>query len=182
MTIYGIPNQNRLTEAQQYVVQGLYSWWIRDSLALINESYGYSYSDADTTNSRLKLKFINDSDGEFKNTLAYVSYDGSDGKEWESRVLCVNMAHFNKIDTSDRHGTVEDGLQLDRTLVHELVHGLMASNVNYFVDLPTFLSEGGTAELIHGVDDERYDNIIAYAGETLKSLKKSCARPSPKAP
>ncbi len=163
LTIYGIPAKNRLTAAQQYVVQGLYSWWIRDALALINESYGYSYTDANTTNSRLKLKFINATEGDEADMLAYVSYDGSDGKEWESRVLCVNMAHFNKIDTSDRHGTVEDGLQLDRTLVHELVHGLMASNVNYFYDLPTFLAEGGTAELIHGIDDERRYNIIAYA-------------------
>ena len=57
LTIYGIPDKSLLTADQQYVVQGLYSWWIKDALALIKESYGYSYTDADTTNARLKLKF-----------------------------------------------------------------------------------------------------------------------------
>lgn len=166
LTIYGIPAKSRLTEAQQYVVQGLYSWWIRDSLALIKESYGYSFTDVNTTNSRLKLKFVNDTEGEYKGTLAYVSFDAEDGKSFESRVLCVNMAWFNDADLTDRHGTIEYGLQLDRTLVHELVHGLMASNVNYFCDLPNFLLEGGTAELIHGIDDERYEDIINVALDT----------------
>ena len=163
LTIYGIPAQSQLTEAQQYVVQGLYSWWIKDSLALIKESYGFSFTDADTTNSRLKLKFVYDTKGEYANTLAYVSFDSDDWKEWESRVLCVNMAFFDKMDLTDPHGTTDYGTQLDRTLVHELVHGIMASNVNYFYDLPIFLKEGGSAELIHGIDDERRHNIIAYA-------------------
>ncbi|MBQ6296836.1 MAG: hypothetical protein IJK81_03975 [Selenomonadaceae bacterium] len=52
-----IKDKNLLTKDQQYVVKWLYSWWIRDALALIKESYGYSFYDAYTTNSRLKLKF-----------------------------------------------------------------------------------------------------------------------------
>ncbi len=159
LTIYGIPDKNKLTADQQYVVRGLYSWWIKDSLALIKESYGYSFTAADTTNSRMKLKFIDDKN---INTLAYVSFESDDGKSCESRVLCVNMAYFKNVKTSDRHGTT-DRFNLDRTLVHELVHGLMASNVNYFADLPIFLAEGGSAELIHGLDDERRANIIKYA-------------------
>ena len=159
LTIYGIPNKNKLTADQQYVVRGLYSWWIRDSLALIEESYGYSFTAADATNSRMKLKFIDDADEPY---VAYVFYETDDGKSWESRTLCVNMNYFKNMNSSDRHGTTDD-LNLDRTLAHELVHGLMASNVNYFGDLPIFLSEGGTAELIHGLDDARRENIIKYA-------------------
>ena len=167
LTIYGIPPQEQLTADQQYVIRGLYSWWIRDSLALIEESYGLTYATAN--NARLKLKFI---DEESDNTLAYVQYDDvSDFKDFEGRVLCVNMAHFKDMKSSDRHGTT-GGFNLDRTLVHELVHGLMAPNIQYFTDLPGALKEGGTAELIHGIDDERYDAIIEMAKdpESFKNI------------
>ena len=159
LTIYGVPNKNRLTKDQQYVVKGLYSWWIRDALALIKESYGFSFTDASTTNSRLKLKFVNDSDEDY---LAYVSYDSDNDKTYESRVLCVNMAGFENMSDTNRHGSTSSA-SLDRVLVHELVHGIMASNVNYFYNLPDFLKEGGTAELIHGLDDENYDEMVSYA-------------------
>ena len=164
LTIFGIPDKKFLTADQQYVITGLYSWWLPDALELIKESYGFSFTDVDTTNSRLQLKFENDPDD---GTFAYVSFDNIDGddkKVYESRVLCVNMAHFKNMPASDHHGSTEDiGWSLDRTLVHELVHGLMASNVNYFNDIPDFLAEGGSAELIHGLDDERYEEIIEYA-------------------
>lgn len=163
LTIYGIPPKENLTDDQQIVVQGLYSWWIRDSLALIEESYGFSYTKADTTNNRMKLKFVDD---ENENFLAYVSFDGSDGKEFESRVLCVNMAFFKDMDATNRHPKTDKGQGLDRTLVHELVHGLMSSNVNYFDDLPLFLAEGGSAELIHGLDDENRNRIISTIQNT----------------
>lgn len=163
LTIYGIPPKENLTDDQQIVVQGLYSWWIRDALKLIEESYGFSFSAEDATNSRMKLKFVND---ENENFLAYVSFDGSDGKEFESRVLCVNMAFFKDMDATNRHPKTDKGQGLDRTLVHELVHGLMSSNVNYFGDLPGFLAEGGSAELIHGLDDENRNRIISTIQNT----------------
>ena len=168
LTIYGIPDENLLDDDQKYVIQGLYSWWLRDSLDLIEESYGLTFKEADTTNSRLKLKFIEDPS---TNMLAYVSFEGDGGKTYESRTLCVNMAHFKKMNIKNRHGSVIGGMSLDRTLVHELVHGIMASNLNYFSDLPMFLVEGGTAELVHGIDDERHDNIIYLMKNPSKIAK-----------
>ena len=167
LTIYGIPPKETLTDDQQIVVQGLYSWWIRDSLALIEESYGFSFNEANTTNSRMKLKLVDEPDEGF---LAYVEYT-SEGKECESHILCVNMGVFRDMDENNRHPIV-DNSGLDRTLVHELVHALMASNVNYFNDLPNFLTEGGVAELIHGLDDERRDRIISTIQNTdaLKNI------------
>ena len=163
LTIYGIPPRETLTEAQQLVVRGLYSWWIRDSLELVEKSYGMSYTEAGTTNSRLLLKFIDDSSS---SVLAYVSFGSADKsyKEWESQILCVNMHYFRNITADDRHGYVaEFDDYLDRTLVHELTHGVMASNINYFYNLPGFLREGGSAELVHGIDDMRNENLIEYA-------------------
>ena len=81
------------------------------------------------------------------------------------------MAYFKDMSSSDRHGTVEDGFNLNRTLVHELTHGIMASNINYFADLPNFLAEDGSAELVHGIDDVRYDDIIAYAKDPQVFVK-----------
>lgn len=40
---------------------------------------------------------------------------------------------------------------------------MKASNINYFVDLPDALSEGGTAEIIRGVDDSRKLELIYCA-------------------
>lgn len=159
LTIYGIPPKEQLTSDQQYVIQGLYSWWLKDALTLIEESYGLTYATAN--NARLKMKFIDD---ETDNTLAYVQYDDAsiNMQKFEGRVLCVNMHYFQNMKKSDRHGTT-DTFNLDRTLVHELVHGLMAPNINYFTDLPGALKEGGTAELIHGIDDERSYAIMTMA-------------------
>ncbi len=176
MTLYGIPPKDTLTEDQQYVVRGLISWWINDALKLIEESYGMTFTEDGTTGSRLKIQFIDD---EETNGLAYVASDSDDDKVYEAHTLCVNMARFKNMSTSDHHGTTTDSGNLDRTLAHELVHGVMASNVNYSHDLPGWLIEGGTAELIHGVDDERPDEIINFVKDvstvkkvlTTKSIK-----------
>ncbi len=160
VTIYGVPPKDTLTDDEQYVVQGLYSWWLRDSLKLIKESYGLSFTEEGTTNSRLKLKLVNEPNDTF---LAYVDFGTEDGTDYESRILCVNMAFFKDMDPDDRHGTNyrnQVKYQLDRTLAHELVHGLMASNVVGIMNLPPFFIEGGSAELVHGVDDKRYNRII----------------------
>ena len=172
VTIYGIPDKDELSEDEQYIVQGLYSWWIRDALALIKESYGLSFTEENTTNARMKLRLYEEDDG----TLAYVDPDSEDRKEFETRTLGVNLTNFQDMSSDDRHGTVTlegQELFLDRTLVHELTHGVMATNVNYFRNLPLPIIEGATAELIQGVDDERYDNIISYV-KSMESFEKVC--------
>lgn len=177
LTIYGIPPKETLSEAQQYVVKGLYSWWIRDSLELIEKSYGLSF-DENANNTRIKLEFMNDPNDK---GLAYCSYsDPTDGRDYEARTMTVNLALFENMDLTSRHGSSEssdtnsNAMQLDRTIVHELVHGVMATNIPYFADFPHFLSEGGTAELVHGIDDERRKNIIAYTQDkTFEPFRKS---------
>lgn len=170
LTIYGIPPKETLTADQQYVVKGLYSWWIRDALKQIEESYGMSYTDADATNARMKLVFVDDPDSDYLAAVAFNTVNGT-GKEYESLFLRVNMAHFKNMSSSDRHGSTDLGFNLDRTLIHELVHGVMASNINYFNDLPNALIEGGTAELIHGIDDERYYAIPQFVQELDNYMK-----------
>ena len=166
MTLYGIPPKDTLTKDQQYVVRGLVSWWLNDALKLIEESYGLTFTEEGTTGSRLKMQFINDE--EDSGMLAYVAYGSDDKKIYEAYILCVNMAAFKNMSSSDHHGSTGDGDNLDRTIAHELVHGLMASNVDYMGALPGWLIEGGTAELIHGVDDERHNEIIEFVKDPAK--------------
>ena len=158
LTIYGIPPKEELTADQQYVVQGLYSWWIREALKQIKESYGLSYTASTTTNARLKLVFMDDEDD---GSLASVNFDSDDDREYESRSLTVNMGRFKDMDPKNRHGKIP-GSTLDISLMHELVHGLVASNILYMEDFPGWFAEGGTAELVTGIDHERYDEFISY--------------------
>ena len=76
------------------------------------------------------------------------------------------MAEFKNMKATNRHPQTATGESLERTIVHELVHGVMASNVNYVAYLPIFLIEGGSAELIHGLDDENRDRIISCIQNT----------------
>ena len=171
LTIYGIPPKESLTQDQQIIVQGLYSWWIRDALDLIEESYGLSYTEEKTTNSRMKLRLYAEEDG----ALAYVEPHSDYEKEIESRTLGVNMAYFKNMSLDNRQGKVEingTDYYLVRTIVHELTHGVMASNINYMPGLPLPIIEGATAELIHGADDNRRNNIIKYAKNEDSSFEK----------
>ena len=158
LTIYGIPPKEELTEDQQYIVQGLYSWWIRDALALLKESYGLTFTEEGTTNARMQLQFYESTSS---NILALVQSISHDNKNYESRILKVNMAKFKDMSWDNRRGiTSGTGQSLDRTLVHELTHGIMYSNIKYVDDLPLPIIEGGTAEIIHGIDDEDYAGIV----------------------
>ena len=153
LTIYGVPDRSTLTEQEQLVVQGLYSWWIKDSLNLIEETYGLTL-DGDITNRRLKLNLYSNSGS---TVMAYVSLDGEMiGAKNEVMSLNVNMATFKDITEDNVHGYVaaqQDSL--DRTLAHELTHALMAVNIDYSIDLPHWLQEGA-AELIVGIDEARF--------------------------
>jgi len=170
LTIYGVPPKNELSADEQYVIRGLRSWWLRDALNLIEESYGLTFTEENTTNARMKLNLV---DGDSNGLLAAVFYDSEDGtsKKYESRELRIYMDKFQNMSTSNNHGETGTDSPLDRTLAHEIVHGVMASNINYFYDLPNVLAEGGTAEIIHGIDDLRYKDIISYARDISQVSK-----------
>lgn len=48
---------------------------------------------------------------------------------------------------------------LDRTIAHEFTHAVMSANISCFGKLPLYVKEG-TAELTHGIDDERGGVIV----------------------
>lgn len=156
-----VPEKSQLGSKAQFIVGGLYTWWIKESLNLIKESYGLSFNEDGTTVKAMDVKFYNSNNGR----LAYVTY--SKTRKTTELHLYINLKYYNSIDTEDPNGASGKDAQvyLDRTIAHELTHAVMAANIDYFNDLPTILKEG-TAELVHGIDDKRESNIINLASKS----------------
>ena len=64
--------------------------------------------------------------------------------------------------------TNRDDFYLDRVLSHEFTHAVMDANIRYATGdkgLPQFIKDG-MSELTHGIDDDRKDDIKAYASDS----------------
>ena len=159
----------KLTSAQQIVINSLYSWWAKEGLNLVAESYGNNFSFTSSSSATVKtmnVEFVNSK----QNFLALVryQYDPKTGKT-ATLTLQVNMNYYNSIKANDVNGESSNASAgyLDRTLAHEFTHAVMAANINYFNALPNFIAEG-MAELTHGIDDQRQSDIITLAGNSSK--------------
>ena len=161
-----VPEQSTLTESGQWIVGALYSWWINESLSLINSSYGFNFNESGTTVKELTISFYDSSDGK----MAASFY--SSGQKSSELQLRINLHYFGNIDTTDPNGVGSSAAlnYLDRTIAHELVHAVMSANVDWYANLPTFFKEG-SAELVHGIDDKRYTTIknLSTNPTTLKT-------------
>ena len=163
-----IPEQSELTDAQQNVIKGLYSWWLSGALNLIAESYGENFgfgSESSATVDKVTLEFV--SSGNFLAQVGY-RYNMSSGKATRL-VLQINMKYYNSLVTDDLNGetTSSNDVYFDRTLAHEMTHAVMAANINNFVELPAYIKEG-MAELTHGIDDTRAKALKTLAGDSEK--------------
>lgn len=150
-----------VTKDKQHIMDCAYSWWSSEAVKLINESYGYNFSDSNAKYKKVYLTFSQSGD--------YLAYTGQyrDGLE-----INVNLEYFNSFKSNDYDGTSPNGQgYLDRTFTHETVHAVMMSKLgNKFWNLPQFFTEG-IAELIHGIDDKRTWNInqLATDADYLKT-------------
>ncbi len=160
-----VPARSSLNNSQQFIIGALYSWWIGGALTLIQNSLGFSFNEIDTSVKSIDVNFYNASDGK----MAIVDYQR--GQKTNALTLRINMNYYSTIDQNNPNGVGNDNAlgYLDRTIAHEMVHAVMAANVDYFNDLPTSFKEG-IAEIVHGIDDKRYDNIKNLASNAA-SLK-----------
>ena len=157
---------------QQNIINGLYTWWVKNALDLIEESYGVAYRfDAPNASVReINVEFINDD----TSALATVNhrYNTSNGRA-NALTLRINMKYYNELNSHDVNGSTAFNRGnirasfLDRTLAHEFTHAVMAANIDFFNDLPAWLKEG-TAELTHGISDERRNDLETLAGDPNK--------------
>ena len=160
------PDSSSLSDTEKWVVGALYTWWIPSALTLVNTSYGINFSEDNTTVNTLTVTLINNS---FSAALASTSSSNT-GQKTEDLTLKINMSHFSDLDTSDKNGSASgSNIYLDRTIAHEMTHAVMAANIDYFFQLPTVFTEG-VAELTHGIDDRRRDEIDRLGGSS-SSLK-----------
>ena len=157
------PRKSTLSDAEQWIVGALDTWWIKGGLELVNSSYGINFNESGTTVKTINVKFENSSSSSL---LAYVEYDK---KQKTSQLnLTINMRKYRDIDTSDPNGYTESApIYLDRTIAHEMTHAVMAANFDFFYELPALFTEG-IAECTHGIDDQRRAYIVDLASNSAK--------------
>ena len=173
LKIYVPAAQN--TAVQQGIWQGLYTWWAKNSLRLIEESYGtdYRFDNPNASVNEMTVEFINDATSAL--ALVGTSFNVSSGRAVKL-ILRINMKYYNDIRADNVDGASNFNFgnirasYLDRTLAHEFTHAVMAANIDHFNDLPAYLKEG-TAEMTHGISDERSTDMKILAGNPDKLLK-----------
>lgn len=161
-----VPELSSLSDSQKFIVGALYTWWIDSALTLINDSFGMNFKETGTTVNAIDVTFYDASDGQ----MAVTSY--STTRKCTELHLKINMHYYNSIDTTNYNGVGSSAAltYLDRTIAHEMVHAVMAANVDYYNNLPTVFKEG-SAEVLHGIDDKRRDKIqnLATSSSSLQS-------------
>ena len=148
----------KLTSDETQIWQSLKTWWAKETLNLIKESYGYSFSDKDATVKEILIVFENKANASY---LAYSDYPKKVNGRY-TLTLTINRAYFKNLKSTDVNGISNKKGYLDRTISHELTHSIMMAKVDNFKSLPLFIKEG-LAELTHGIDDLRKDAIETLA-------------------
>ena len=147
----------------EVIVDALSSEWIENSLEQIEYGYGLTFEDTDAYVREMDVNFVNQGG----NALAYVESDSRAPITHLS--LNINMDYYNNMDWEDVNGKINGSGRanyLDRTIVHEMTHAVMAANIKGFHSLYLYIKEGA-AELIHGVDDARYTEMAGFTPATL---------------
>lgn len=157
---------------EQNIIRGLNSAWISDALYLIKENYGIDFESGEGGKAGAKyldVKFYEDSTS---TTVASCgsSYGG------ETVTLNINLGAIREIESQGQAGqdglfylddakTMPNAQTLDRVIAHELTHGVMINRFKNFSELPSWIVEGGSAELVHGADERiaASDSYLASA-------------------
>jgi len=145
-----------VNENRQFNVDQLYSNWLAESERMIFDSYGLK---ADG-NENLKIVFDDDPNSEF---AATVSYNPAQDDAL-SRATNQTLTLFTK---AFPNGKAPDGgfspNFSDRTIAHEMVHAVMGRTMD-MDSLDEWFKEG-TAELIHGADENVLRQLVAEDGD-----------------
>ena len=166
---------------EQYIVNSLNTWWIEEGLNLIEDSFGLSFTEEGVTGKVMDVAFVNIDDTFLARVNWHYSYnynysDPSAVYNEETTLnMEINMKYFNEVNTSDVNGYAGSAAgYLDRVIAHELTHATLAATMAkvYNSATPKYFKEG-IAELVHGIDDFRTDNIIGLANaENVDHLSK----------
>ena len=160
-----VPAASSLTENQKNIVAGLYTWWLKAGLDLVEETYGFSFEDSDATFKTINLDFN-------ENHWTH-SFSVSRGKQVTSFTLHINSDIFNNITRSDKNGINSSSNEieyLDRVIAFSFARAIMMAKVNYETNLPDMISKG-IATQVDGYDDRRKTEILELVNNTENIAK-----------
>ena len=126
---------------------------------MIKEAYGLSFEEDGVSVTNMNLNFTN----EDSSTLASISSGVINGVT-TSLTLNVNLKYYAQLNQTDVNGSSASGgaTYLDRTIAHEMTHAVMRANITNMSALPKYIREG-TAEFMHGIDDERKSTLAGLS-------------------
>ncbi len=136
--------QVKLETDRELMIAALNTEWIENSLERLEEAYGLTFRDPSATVQNMSVDF-EDNPGAFHAAYCAWSFDGNG--QADSLKIVINTGNVHLADKTDPSGS-----SLDRTILHELTHAIMAANIDYVYQLPTFIIEG-TAAYTQGFDD-----------------------------
>ena len=143
----------------EIVVSGLYSWWIDESLKLVEESTCGSFAATEKTWTMTVNLTRN------KSYLGQISWPSGN-----SFMLNLNMDYAGKANL-DKSGYMKGyAKSLDRTVAHEMAHGVLAACLkDKYWNAPKWFIEG-MAVLIEGGDDRWGKDIRTEASNPYELL------------
>lgn len=154
-----------LSQQEKYLWRSIYTWWIRNGLNLISESYGDNFSFGNNSSATTKTMYVvfedvGSDDGELAATWGGPVHNQ---KSTLTIDFYINMHYYGT--ASGKNGEVKNEAHLDRTIAHELTHAVMRANIDYSDYLPALIKEG-MAELTCGIDDDRKSDIQKLANNS----------------
>jgi Ca2+-binding RTX toxin-like protein len=158
-----------LSTQEKYLWRSIYTWWVKNGLDLITESYGDNYSFDENSSATTKTMYIILEDLG-KNGMLAETWHGPyhERENTDNIALRINTYYYGT--ASGKDGEVKTEQNLDRTIAHELTHAVMCANINYFDYLPAIIKEG-FADLTQGVDDYRAKDIKKLSGSSATLSK-----------
>ena len=164
---FKVPNYSSLTAKQEKIIRFIYQVWAEAAINLIEEMTGIRTDKEVLTKRGVKspvtVNLLFDHLKHGNTALAT-----SDTITWDIDVV-ESMTDNDWQPISQLQGTY--GWRLDRVFLHEMVHLIMYNWIDKSMStvLPQWFIEGGTAELIHGIDDQRVYAIF----DTLTTCDRS---------
>lgn len=157
-----VPDKSTLTEAQQNIVAGLYTWWLKAGLDLVEETYDLSFEDSDATFKTITLTFDMEGHNTWDTYWNYLHYsDGhSTDLSWH-----INSDKYKNLTNEDCNGNRVNGIcYLDRIIAGGLSGALMIAKTNY-TNLPGIVTDG-LYEILDGIDDVAKNSITGLVNDT----------------
>ncbi len=148
---------------QRFVTSALYTWWIPQSLALINQSLGINFTDGRAKLNTLEIVFDNEGTDEpaVEVDLEYKKGYASKATLTINSDLLYKMTAKNFDGTLPKESCVDSDIYdnevnytnyLDRLILTALTEVALAANIPYVDELPDAIS-GGLCVLTGGYDD-----------------------------